>query len=82
MVIRAWIERQWARKVDRVDIIFDGSDTVTIAQYPYNDGEKFPIQDARKVLVATYGVSFKKPWGDPYRKEAYDRVQLDHFVLE
>lgn len=82
LVIQAWIERQWARKVDRVDIIFDGSDTVTIAQYPYNDGEKFPIQEARKVLVAAYGVSFKKPWGDPDRKEVYDRVQFDHFVLE
>ena len=62
LVIRAWIERQWARKVDHVDIIFDGSDTVTIAKYPYNDGERFPIQEAREALIKTYGISFKKPW--------------------
>lgn len=62
LVIQASIEHQWARKVDHVDIIFDGSDTVTIAKYPYNDGEKFLIQEAREVLINTYGVSFKKPW--------------------
>lgn len=62
LIIQAWIERQWARKVEHVNIIFDGSDTVTIAQYPYNDGEKFLIQEAREVLINTYGVSFKKPW--------------------
>lgn len=81
LVIQAWIERQWARKVDHVDIIFDGSDTVTIAKYPYNDGEKFPIQEAREVLKNTYGISFEMP-SFPDLKETYDRVQLDHFVLE
>ena len=84
LIIRAWIEDRWERwRTSHIDIEFDGSDTITISKRPYIDNDQqVDIQEARKVLVATYGVSFKKPWGDPDRKEAYDRVQFDHFVLK
>ena len=53
LTILAWIDH-----VTHIRIVFDGSDTVTIAEYPYNDGEKIPVNEARNVLVNTYGVSF------------------------
>lgn len=81
LIIRAWIEDRWARRrADHIDIAFDGSDTVMVAKYPNNEGENFPIQEAREGLKNTYGVSFEMP-SFPDLKETYERVQLDHFML-
>ena len=64
LIIRAWIEDRWEGwRTSHIDIEFDGSDTITISKRPYIDNDQqVDIQEARKVLVATYGVSFKRPW--------------------
>lgn len=69
IVVCAWIEKIWQGEENKIYVVFDGSDTVMITQNPYkSDSPRIPLNQARRVLVQTYGVSFEKTWREPIHK--------------